>query len=143
VIRRGAEKEFDSRVQSRSLSEDDRELYTRLLDILYKDILIAKAAPGLEFAVVKADFDKRVKEYDDFVRRTSERTGNMFRFVKEVFKEGQELIILVTELTANPVSARYLGRYKIEEYLTTADELVFHKRNVEILQEITELRLDE
>ncbi|MCR5120893.1 MAG: AAA family ATPase [Ruminococcus sp.] len=143
VIRRGAEKELDSRVQSRSLSEDDRELYTKLLDILYKDILIAKAAPGREFAAVKADFDSRVKEYDDYVRRTSERAGNMFRFVKEVFREGQELIILVTELTANPVSARYLGRYRIDEYLSTADELVFHKRNVEILQEITELKLDE
>ncbi len=142
VIRRSAEREYDSRVQSRSLSEDDRELYIKLLDILHEEILIAKGAPGREFAAVKADFDSRVKQYDEQVRITSDHASNMFAFVKDVYRQGQELIILVTELTANPVSARYLGRYRIEEYLRTADELVFHKRNVEILQEISDLRLD-
>ena len=143
VIRRGAEKEYDSRLQSRSLSEDDRELYTQLLAILHDEILIAKAAPGAEFAAVKRDFDSRVRDYDEQVRKTSAHAGNMFDFVKTVYSEGQELIILVTELTANPMSARFLGRYRIEAYLKASDELVFHKRNVEIMQEITDLHLDD
>ena len=143
IIRRGAENEFNSREQSRSLSEDDREYYAKLLDILHEEILAAKAAPGREFEAVKSDFDSKVKDYDDMVKKTSLHTSNMFKFVKEAYSEGQELIILVTELTANPISARFLGRYSVPEYLSASNELVFHKRNVELLQEITDLRLDD
>ena len=143
IVRRSAENEYGSREQSRSLSEDDRELYTRLLDILHEEILTAKEAPGREFAAVKQDFDSRVKAYDEQVKKTSMHTSNMFRFVEEVYSNGQELIILVTELTANPISARFLGRYSVPEYLSASNELVFHKRNVELMQEITDLRLDD
>lgn len=141
IIRRGVEKEYENRVSAHSLSEDGRELYITLLNILSEEILVAKNAPDREFIAVKADFDARVKEYDAQVRRTSAHAENMFGFVKSVYSEGQELIILVTELTANPMSARFLGRYRIESYLKASDELVFHKRNVEIMQEITDLDL--
>ena len=141
-LRRKAEEEYKSRMRAKSLSEEEQDMFISLLGILYEEILAAKGAPMREFAAVKADFDGRVREYDESVKRTSVHTRNMFLFAEEVYKGGQELIILVTELTTNPMSARFLGRYRIEEYLRISEQLMFHKRNVEILQEITELELN-
>ena len=141
VQRRNAEEEFGKRMEAKSLSDEEQDMYAKLLEILHEEILAAKASQSNAFAAVKADFDSRVKAYDKQVSVTSEHTRNMFRFAESVYKGGQELIILVTELTTNPVSARYLGRYRIEEYMRISDELMFRKRNVEILQEISDLDL--
>lgn len=143
VHRRAIEQDYNKRMQAKSLSEDQQDLYLKLLDILHEEILIVKSSQKDAFAAVKADFDSHVKKYKQTVEQTSFHAGNMFKFAKKVYPSGQELIILVTELTTNPTSARYLGRYRIEEYLRISDELVFHKRNVEILQEIVDLDLDE
>ena len=67
----------------------------------------------------------------------------MFRFGDEVFPNGQELTILVTELTVNPYSARFISEYRVEEYFIHDKELLFHQRQIDILSEIKNLDIDE
>ena len=60
----------------------------------------------------------------------------MFNFGDEVFPNGQELIILVTELTANPHSAHFLAKYRVEEFFIHDKALMFRQRQKEILSRL-------
>ena len=66
----------------------------------------------------------------------------MFRFCEEVFAEGQEMLILVTELTISYYAAKFIGRYGCPEYFAHNKELLFYERQQEILSEIEQLELD-
>jgi hypothetical protein len=60
----------------------------------------------------------------------------MFHFCEDVFEEGQEILILVTELTVNEYSARYISRYGCPEYFAHNKELLFYERQKEIIREL-------
>lgn len=70
------------------------------------------------------------------------RLSNVFLFCEEVFAEGQEMLILVTELTINPHSARFISRYGCKEYFAHNKELLFYERQKEIIKEIEKLDLE-
>ena len=94
------------------------------------------------FAVLKADFDRRTGELKDMARRAGQRLSNVFRFCEDVFDEGQEILILVTELTINEYSARFISRYGCQEYFKHNKELLFYERQKEIIHELDSLELE-
>lgn len=65
----------------------------------------------------------------------------MFLFSEEVFGEGQELLIMVTELTVNYYSARSISEFGCEEYFRHNKELLFYERQREIITKIENLGL--
>ena len=67
----------------------------------------------------------------------------MFIFADEVFSAGQEMLILVTELTANNNSASFISRFGSKEYFKYSSELMFSERQSELLREIDDLKLDD
>ena len=46
------------------------------------------------------------------------------------------MLILVTELTINPHSARFISRYGCKEYFAHNKELLFYERQKEIIREM-------
>ena len=67
---------------------------------------------------------------------------NMFKFCDSVFGEGQEMIILVTELTINYYGSRFIGRYGCTEYFKHNKELLFYERQKDIISELEKLDID-
>ena len=67
---------------------------------------------------------------------------NMFAFCESAFPEGQELLILVTELTASPAAARFIARHGCEAYFRHSRDLMFHQRQNELRREIERVSLD-
>ena len=65
----------------------------------------------------------------------------MFVFCEEAFGEGQEMLILVTELTISYYGARFISRYGCKEYFAHNKELLFYERQQEILSQLEELDL--
>jgi hypothetical protein len=59
-----------------------------------------------------------------------------------VFEEGQEMLILVTELTISYYGARFISRYHCEEYFKHNKELLFYERQKAIIRELEALDLD-
>lgn len=95
------------------------------------------------FKIVKADFDKRKKALEKGVTKSSKELSNVFKFCEDAFEQnGQELLILVTELTINPYATHFIGRYGCKEYFEHNKEMLFFERKKEILSEIEELNLD-
>lgn len=136
------QKIYHNCLKSKSISEVKQKIILMVIQILKEEIkLIQMDTSGNPFSIVKKDFDERVKVFHCNVENTSSKVKNMFVFCNEAFQNGQELIILVTELTANPNSARFLGKYKVDEYFKYAKELMIHQRYIEINREIAELAL--
>ena len=105
---------------------------------------IASETDGTKaFALIKKDFNKKVKDFKKLAETTSVQIDNMFIFADEVFSAGQEMLILVTELTANNNSASFISRFGSKEYFKYSSELMFSERQSELLREIDDLKLDD
>ncbi|MCI8477740.1 MAG: AAA domain-containing protein [Oscillospiraceae bacterium] len=94
------------------------------------------------FQLVKADFDKRAKDLKKLSADTGKRLSNLFAFCEELFTEGQELLILVTELTINYYSAYFISRYGCKAYFAHNKELLFYERQQELITTLAALNLD-
>ena len=66
----------------------------------------------------------------------------MFKFCGEAFGEGQEIVILVTELTMGNYGSAFISRYGCEEYFKYNKELLFSERQKDIVKRIDSLELD-
>lgn len=94
------------------------------------------------FKLLKKDFDQRTKALKKLADDVGKKLGHLFAFCEEVFLEGQEMLILVTELTISYYGARYISRYGCEAYFRHNKELLFYERQKEIIRELDSLELD-
>ena len=91
--------------------------------------------------LIKSDFDKRKKDLKQRTDATGKMLSHLFGFCEEVFADGQELLILVTELTINTYSAGFISRYGCEEYFRHNKELLFYERQKDIIDSLDNLDL--
>ena len=126
-----------------SLSADqEAAIHGAIAAINEQQMIITNKSPtnGEEaFKLIKADFDERTKFLKKQANEVGKYLSNVFAFCEEVFPDVQELLILVTELTINPYSSRFISRYGCKEYFAHNKELLFYERQKEIIQEIEEL----
>ena len=94
------------------------------------------------FGLMKEDFDAENATLKKIAQSTRSKLENMFTFCEKVFPEGQELLILVTELTLRPTAARFIGRYGCDGYFRNNKNLLFYERKTEIMQQIWDLGLE-
>lgn len=91
------------------------------------------------FAIAKRDYDQYVRDLKTSAEAAGQNLTNVFSFFEEVFGEGQEMLILVTELTMNPHSSRFISAHGCEAYFKHNKGLLFNERLKEIdiaLQEL-------
>lgn len=141
----GNQKTLDSGKKAGSLSQDQQKTSLQVLNML-KDQMrpVSEAKDGkAAFDIVKKDFDTRVKNMKKQAVEASKKLENVFTFCEEVFEDSQEMLILVTELTINPHSARFISRYGCDKYFAHNKELLFYERQREIIREIEELDLED
>ncbi len=91
------------------------------------------------FKLLKADFDSRTINLKNLADDAGKQLSNAFVFCEEVFGEGNELLILVTELTINYYGTRFISRYGCKEYFAHNKELLFYERQKEIISELENL----
>jgi hypothetical protein len=94
------------------------------------------------FTLLKFGFDNQIKAMKEQADNAKQQLSNVFHFCEEVFDEGQEMLILVTELTISSYGAHFISRYGCPEYFAHNKELLFYERQREIIKEIEELSLD-
>ena len=89
--------------------------------------------------VLKADFDAETKAVKKSAQGMVKKLDNMFAFAEKVYGEGQEMLILVTELTASDAAARFIAQYGCDAYFRHNKALLFHERKIEVIQELDRL----
>ena len=94
------------------------------------------------FAAIKSDFDAQVQALRHDAQEAGEKLENLFAFAEDVWSDGQELLILVTELSAGWYSARFISRYGCDSYYRHSDELMFYERQTEIIRQLEKLETE-
>lgn len=132
--------------QASSISVDKQQALYGAIELLEEHkIVLMKEKPGggeEAFKLIKKDYDKHVKELKTHATETGKKLSNIFQFVEDAFQDGQEMLILVTELTISSYGARFISRYGCEEYFKHNKGLLFYERQKEFLSEISDMNLD-
>lgn len=140
------QKKISDGKKASSLSADEQYCLNNTAKALEEEeklLMAAQPADGAAaFAVLKDDFDKRTKALKKNSADAGKKLSNVFAFCEDVFGEGQEMVILVTELTVSYYSAHFISRYGCKEYFAHNKELLFYERQKEIISELEELKLD-
>lgn len=139
------EKKISDGKKSSTISADT-EYSLRSAKATLSDILpvLKKESPEdntKAFALIKKEFDKNTKVLKKQAEDAGKQLSNVFTFCEEVFGDGQEILILVTELTISYYGARFISRYGCKEYFNHNKELLFNERQKEIITELENLDL--
>ena len=141
----GRKKMVDSLRKANSLSESDRRKHRRVVYFLEqtkKELYTGDATTAEEaFAQIKKKFEAEVAGMKTVTSQTKERLHALFAFAETAFEEGNEMLILVTELTVNTASARFIAMFGSEDYQKHNEALRLSERQEDLIQEIAALEL--
>ena len=143
----GQKKRKDNLAKASSLSDKDKYRFRRIIEFFSNSIkiLVEKGNENKDvndaFAVVKAGFDDEVAEMKESVSNVKARLHNLFEYVGKAFEEGNEMLLLVTELTVNENSSRFIAQFGSEDYTRASETLMISERQDAIKQEILELEI--
>lgn len=130
-----------------SLSSEDELKYRSTIAVIENIITTVREEKPEDnnkaFLLIKQCFDKQREELKKSAEAAGKKLSNVFIFCEEVFGEGQEMLILVTELTISYYGAHYISRYGCKEYFNHNKELLFYERQKEIISELENLNLDD
>ncbi len=136
---------MDSMQRAGTLSGEDKKknrCIIRFLEDGAKKLRMQDVATAeVGFTVLKSFFDVEVAVMKKDNAKIQERLHNVFTFSEEAFTDGNEMIVLVTELTVNAYSSRFIGLYGSADYQKHNEKLMLHERQDDILQEIANLDL--
>ena len=96
---------------------------------------------GEAFKRIKASYDSTVSAHKANNVSIKKKLTHLFEFVEEVFEDGQEMLILVTELTVRYYCAKFITKFGCDEYFKHNQDLLFYERKQELLSEISALEL--
>ena len=91
----------------------------------------------------KKAFEERVEKYREDTARTSRRLSNLFNFTYDCFGDGNEMLILITELTVNYSSAKFIAEKGCEEYYRFDKKFQLYDRNKELMSEVKALEAED
>ena len=107
------------------ISPDDQHILQLLIACMIEEAKLLTGLSGADaFAALKQDFDVRVQHISTQAEATGRQMTNMFDFAEAVFDEEPELLMIVTELTANKDTAAFIGRFGCEAYYRHNKELL-------------------
>lgn len=130
--------------KSGSLSAEDRRISQSLIAVLEE--ILRKTEEGAKgeqaFNIAKEAFDDEKHKFQKQSEIVGKQMNNMFVFSADAFGVGQEITIILTELTIHNNAAIFISRYGCKEYFKYNKELLFHERQLELNRKIDELNLD-
>ena len=127
---------------SNSLSQEQSDLFVMQKKALESYIEKANVSKDA-FKAIKAAYKKDVSDYSAECKEAEKHFVNVFGYCDNAFgKNGQELLILVTEISMNNYCAEYVSRKGCKEYYEHDGELMFYERNLEIIHDIEKLDSD-
>ena len=137
--------ELDTGKRANSLSDDRRKILHGTindLEAIRKALAEAGDPAGIEaFEIIRKAFNTSRSAHMDRTKAIDSELENMFVFAEKAFRDGQEMLIIVTELTKGFYSAHYISRHGCSKYFEHNKELLFYERQNAILREIEDIDL--
>lgn len=142
----GRKKLLENLQNANSLSDADRRKHrsvVRFLEESRKEMAVREFAGGMEsYEFLKEKYGRLVARMKQETEVVGRELHALFAFAEEAFAEGNEMLILVTELTVNTASARFIATFGSPDYKRHSEELMLSERSNDIKAQIAELKLD-
>ncbi|MDO5042358.1 MAG: MoxR family ATPase [Slackia sp.] len=124
------------------LSDDKRLSYERAAGLLEESV--REAAGGmLSFDAVKERFNTMLDMLDARIDAASHALDAVFEFVEDAFGDGQEMLLLITDLSVNRHSMAFINDHGCDRYFAHNEKLLFHERGDDLAERIGKLNLEE
>lgn len=138
-------KQMEAMLKAGNLSETGRRESNRIIRFMEEAKKMLYLESNLNnqeaFALVKAKFEKELADLKQETLKIKSRLENLFAFVETAFAEGNEMLILVTELTVSHNSARFISQFGCEAYQRHNEKLMLSERQTLLKEEIEALDL--
>lgn len=143
IVLRAEREKLERGKQSSSISPQAQRETRFMLEYLEEfraAVMQSGSAQKDEFSIVRESFVQKVAELKGLAADGGRALENVFSFCEKAFADGDELLIFVTELTANYYSARFIGRYGCDRYYMHNKQLQFDQRQQEIIKRMDEIQ---
>lgn len=91
------------------------------------------------FADVKSVYDKKAELYKKSTFEIKDKLHNVFDFVEKAFGDGNEMLILMTELTVIDECAIFISTYGLEDYSRHNKDMMLSNKSDDILKKIGDI----
>lgn len=95
--------------------------------------------PDTAFSIIKKDYEDKIVLHSKRVELTKSNLENIFSFIEEVFGNGQEMTILVAEMTTRYNSAKFISTFGSDAYFKHNKDILFYERKKDLINKIEEL----
>lgn len=139
------EKAFEAMKAAGAISDKDKKLNRAVIKFMaqaVKDLNMGDFADDeARFAQIKQSYDSRVASYKESTGKVQEKLHYLFKFTEDVFGSGNEMLILMTELTVQPEPVKFISSYGCDDYYRHNEDMMISDRNEEIVEKIKQLNL--
>lgn len=141
----GRRKLLDNLRTANSLSDEDKKKHMQILAFLEdrrKELYTGDVVTGDEaFSHIKEKYDNCVSKMKQRTDEVQKELSSLFAFAEEAFAQGNEMMILLTELTVDDASARFIATFGSPDYQKHNKELMLGERGDDIKAQIADLGL--
>jgi hypothetical protein len=96
--------------------------------------------PEEAFSWIREEFEKEVEKRQTQIEESASFLEHAFDFMEMAFLESQEMVVFLTELTANRYSASFIQENGCDRYYQYNKKLLFGEQQREILSGIDEVK---
>ena len=147
----GRKKLLENLQNANTLSDSDRKKHRnviRFLEESRKELYTGETRTGAAaYGFLKDRYSRQVEKMKRETAKVQQELHSLFAFAEEAFADkdgasGNEMLILVTELTVNSFSSRFIAAFGSPDYRKHNEELMLTERGDNIKAQIAELNLD-
>lgn len=142
----GRKKLLENLQSANSLSDADRRKnrsVIRFLEESRKELMVsAPRDNAAAYELLKTRYGQMVARMKQETEKVQNELHALFVFAEEAFAEGNEMLLLVTELTVHTTSAQFIATFGCPDYQRHNEELMLSERSDRIRSEIAELKLE-
>lgn len=135
--------ECERKREAELLTRTERETYRRAGALLetYERAFAGEHLQDKEeaFGKLKSLFVRDQDTYEELICKAGRALEHAFDFMEAAFGDSQEMVVFVTELTANYYCVKFLQSYDCPRYYRYNERLLFEKNQQNILEKLERL----
>lgn len=142
-IERELMQEWQQKKEAEILSRQEEKVYRKAADRLneYKKLLSAELQGEAAFAILRDAFLVDREKLEQMQDRSGEMLEYAFDFMEAAFRNGQEMVIFITELNRNYYTVHFLQEYDCERYYMYNKNLLFEENSRKIQKRLAALEV--
>ncbi|MBQ9272943.1 MAG: AAA family ATPase [Mogibacterium sp.] len=130
-------------LKAHSLTREESDRMLRTVSCLYDMLESIAKAPDYDssYDIIREIYGELVGAHNDRAWSVRSRMDNMFSFAEACWGDEKEMLMIVTELTADPDCVSFISSFGCDGYYEHNKNLLFDERAVEIEKQIDDLEL--